>query len=86
MTSKRSAILLLPFITLAILLPRFFTKLTLSKFFLLISSISLLPILVGQFLLNKIEVILLSGKGNSPLSNRELYWNIALNMIKEKKF
>lgn len=86
LTGKRSALLLLPVISIAIIFPRMIINLSLSKFFLIFSSLTLLPMLVINSFLDRIELIILSGKGTSPLSNRELYWNIAFNMIKEKKF
>lgn len=86
LTGKRSALLLLPFLSIAVLLPRQIINLSFSKFFVLLSSFTIFPILIINFFMDKIEMIILSGKGTSPLSNRELYWNIAFNMIKEKKF
>lgn len=86
LSGKRSALLLLPFISLAIILPRLLIKSSFFNVFVLFSGITMVPLIVFGFFMDRIESLVLSGKGTSPLSNRELYWNIAIDMIRESPF
>lgn len=86
MTSKRSMLIVVPLVSMMMILVYVYNQRNniIKLFTTLLIIVS--PIFYKIFILDKLTELLQSGKGSSVLSNRELYWNIAIDMIKEKPF
>nr|WP_302470530.1 O-antigen ligase family protein [Vagococcus proximus] len=84
MTSKRSMLIVIPLVSVIMILIYVYNQRNNILKFFTTMIIIVSPIFYKIFVLDKLTQLLQSGKGNSALSNRELYWNIALDMIKEK--
>lgn len=91
LTGKRSFVLLIPMIIFSVfLLYAIIEKKKASIIFLTVLILAI-PFIFNFYLEDIIMEILASGKGNGnmegiDLSNRELFWNIAFNMLESRPF
>lgn len=89
LSGKRSFLLMVPIIVCMIFLIKAIAGKNKNMTVILIIMLCIGPIVFNQFLTDIIMNILSNGKGASlsrgiDLSNREIFWNIAINMIKSK--